>query len=245
MYFCLTGRYPFPDGSAAEKMMAHQFKEPTPIRDLAPEVPQALVIIVERLMQKVPEKRFGSSAEVVEALRSLISADAQDKRPQPTRWNAQSPANAETPPMGGTPRSAMPTVTNMPPTANPGAGRGASPQGFESPRPARPAAQAAGALPALPTPSGLQRPGSKPRSVQGPAALPSREMLRDGLPAQPSASHHADGRIAAPGPDRIVPGGGADYDTSSGWEEKLTTIGIAIGGVVATIIAWWIAANFF
>src|SRR5204863_151721 len=39
MYYCLTGRYPFPDGSAAEKMMAHQFKEPRPLRELNPEVP--------------------------------------------------------------------------------------------------------------------------------------------------------------------------------------------------------------
>src|SRR5947208_1446222 len=31
LYFMLTGQCPFPDGSAAEKMMAHQFKEATPI----------------------------------------------------------------------------------------------------------------------------------------------------------------------------------------------------------------------
>src|SRR3989440_585420 len=47
MYFCLTGRYPFPDGTAAEKMMAHQFKEPTPLRELGPEVPGELIEIVE------------------------------------------------------------------------------------------------------------------------------------------------------------------------------------------------------
>ena len=28
MYYMLTGQYPFPDGTAAEKMMAHQFKQP-------------------------------------------------------------------------------------------------------------------------------------------------------------------------------------------------------------------------
>ena len=36
LYYCLTGRYPFPDGTAVEKMMAHQFKQPTPIREVAP-----------------------------------------------------------------------------------------------------------------------------------------------------------------------------------------------------------------
>jgi serine/threonine-protein kinase len=69
LYFCLTGRYPFPDGSAAEKMMAHQLKQPEPIRNLSPDVPEELVEVVERLMQKLPEKRFGNAAEVAEALR--------------------------------------------------------------------------------------------------------------------------------------------------------------------------------
>src|SRR5205814_8534396 len=28
LYYCLTGRFPFSEGSAVEKMMAHQFKDP-------------------------------------------------------------------------------------------------------------------------------------------------------------------------------------------------------------------------
>src|SRR5207244_7491718 len=50
LYFCLAGRYPFPDGSAAEKMMAHQVKQPTPVVELAPEVSPDLVEVLERLM---------------------------------------------------------------------------------------------------------------------------------------------------------------------------------------------------
>src|SRR5579871_1831577 len=49
LYFCLTGRCPFPEGSAVEKMMAHQFKQPTPLAELAPGTPPALVAVVERL----------------------------------------------------------------------------------------------------------------------------------------------------------------------------------------------------
>ena len=37
------------------------------IRDLASAVPQGLIDIVDRLMQKAPEARYGSTAEVVEA----------------------------------------------------------------------------------------------------------------------------------------------------------------------------------
>ena len=36
LYYCLTGRVPYPEGSAVEKMMAHQTREPEPIRSFAP-----------------------------------------------------------------------------------------------------------------------------------------------------------------------------------------------------------------
>ncbi len=101
LYYLLTGQYPFPDGTAAEKMMAHQFKEPTPVSELAPEVPAQLAEIVERLMKKVPEGRYGSAAEVVEALRPLADAAPPAPRPAPraqaAREAAQAPARAAAP----------------------------------------------------------------------------------------------------------------------------------------------------
>jgi serine/threonine protein kinase len=86
LYYALTGQYPFPDGSAAEKMMAHQFKEPTPITELNPDVPAELVAVVQRLMQKTPENRFGSAAEVVESLKPLAD---RPSRPQQRDSNRQ------------------------------------------------------------------------------------------------------------------------------------------------------------
>ena len=79
LYHCLTGQPPFPNGSAAEKMMAHQFQEPTPIHQLSPDVPAELVAVVVRLMQKAPEQRFASAAEVVEALRGFAGSTAAPK----------------------------------------------------------------------------------------------------------------------------------------------------------------------
>lgn len=72
LYFALTGRVPFPEGSAVEKMMAHQTKEPIPVRELAPEVPQALEDVVKKLMAKAPEGRFGGCDEVVESLEPFL-----------------------------------------------------------------------------------------------------------------------------------------------------------------------------
>jgi serine/threonine-protein kinase len=83
LYYALTGQFPFQDGSAAEKMMAHQFKEPTPIAELNPEVPAEVVAVVQRLMQKSPENRFASAGDVVEALKPLAAGHAPAGRPQP------------------------------------------------------------------------------------------------------------------------------------------------------------------
>lgn len=83
IYFMLTGRYPFPDGSAAEKMMAHQFKKPEGLTNFAPDTPAALVALVEKLMQKKPEERYTSVGEIVEELRPLAKKNqsAQMQRP--------------------------------------------------------------------------------------------------------------------------------------------------------------------
>src|SRR5262249_18003516 len=100
--------FPFPDGTAAEKMMAHQFKEPTPIRELSPDVPAGLAEVVERLMKKAPEARYASAAEVVEALRPLAqSAPTAPKpaaRPQPARDAGPAPKSA--PALAESPRTA-------------------------------------------------------------------------------------------------------------------------------------------
>lgn len=83
LYFCLTGQYPFPTGTAVEKMMAHQTKEPTPIQELASDVPSELIDVVSRLMQKSPEARYPHTRDVVEALRPLagpVSAAARVSR---------------------------------------------------------------------------------------------------------------------------------------------------------------------
>ncbi len=72
LYYCLTGRVPFPEGSAVEKMMAHQAKEPMDIRELSPDVPEGLCEIVKKLMAKAPEARYSGCDEVVEVLEPFL-----------------------------------------------------------------------------------------------------------------------------------------------------------------------------
>jgi serine/threonine protein kinase len=67
-YFLLTGRPPFPEGKVAQKLIWHQVRQPTPVRELRRTVPEGVVTVLERMMAKDPADRYQSPAEVVEAL---------------------------------------------------------------------------------------------------------------------------------------------------------------------------------
>jgi serine/threonine-protein kinase len=72
LYFCLSGRLPF-EGTAAEKLQAHQAKQPEPIRSINPEVPEALAAVLDRLMQKEPTARYADMSELIAALSSIVN----------------------------------------------------------------------------------------------------------------------------------------------------------------------------
>ena len=93
MYYLLAGQYPFPDGSSAEKMMAHQLKQPTPVGDLAPKTPPDLIAVVQRLMKKKPEERFQSTGEFVEALKPFVRKQSE----QMQRPGMKRPASQNSP----------------------------------------------------------------------------------------------------------------------------------------------------
>jgi serine/threonine protein kinase len=67
-YFCLTGRTPFTDGTIAQKLIWHQTRQPKPIRQLRPEVPEGVAAIVEKMMAKDPKQRPQTPLEVAEML---------------------------------------------------------------------------------------------------------------------------------------------------------------------------------
>src|SRR5262249_40124973 len=65
LYELLAGYVPFAGRDPIETLRAHQ-EEPVPA--LPPEVPPAARAVVERALQKRPEERFGSAAEMAEAI---------------------------------------------------------------------------------------------------------------------------------------------------------------------------------
>jgi serine/threonine protein kinase len=76
LYYSLTGRYPFPDGTTSQKMLAHQREEPTPVTILNPGVPNALAAAIHRLLEKAPEARYNHTDELISALTPLARQSA-------------------------------------------------------------------------------------------------------------------------------------------------------------------------
>jgi hypothetical protein len=68
LYYLLTGRPPFTEGSTTQKLLWIHMKEPTPVRELRPQVPEGLAAVLRKMMAKEPGERYQTPAEVVAAL---------------------------------------------------------------------------------------------------------------------------------------------------------------------------------
>lgn len=73
LYFVLTGRPPFPDGTLAQRIAKHQTQMPEDIRKLRPDCPRDLADICMKMMQKRPEKRYANMREVAVALEGWLA----------------------------------------------------------------------------------------------------------------------------------------------------------------------------
>ncbi len=79
-YFLLAGHPPFPDGTIAQKLIAHQTREPAPIRQLRPEVPEGLAAILRKMLAKQVELRYQTPEEIYQALLPYVD---QEMAPPP------------------------------------------------------------------------------------------------------------------------------------------------------------------
>lgn len=87
LYHLLTGSVPFPNGTAMEKLLAHQLTQPATVRELRPGVSHAVEQVVARAMAKKPEERFQTPAEMARALtEALQQGGNSDSDPAPA-WD--------------------------------------------------------------------------------------------------------------------------------------------------------------
>ena len=69
LFECLTGQLPFRGGTSIDIQYAILRQPPSPLHSFAPDISPAWEQLVERCLAKHPDERFGSMAEVLEALR--------------------------------------------------------------------------------------------------------------------------------------------------------------------------------
>src|SRR6185369_15625624 len=75
LHFLLTGSPPFPEGTMAQRLMAHQQKQPDPIANKRPDVPPSLVDIINKMMAKKPDDRYPTARDTAQALHDWLAVN--------------------------------------------------------------------------------------------------------------------------------------------------------------------------
>ena len=96
LYEMATRRRAFERATPIETLTAIQHDEPPPLRELNPRAPARLQDIVQRCLAKLPEERYGSTADLCHDLKALrdgrVSTDSTITAPQPRpipRWRSR------------------------------------------------------------------------------------------------------------------------------------------------------------
>ena len=65
LYFMLTGRPPFPEGTVLQKLLQHQGDAPSDPREFRPALPEEITRILGKMMAKDPRRRYQNPSELV------------------------------------------------------------------------------------------------------------------------------------------------------------------------------------
>lgn len=171
-YFLLTGKIPFADLPLTEKLIAQQTRPPQPLSQLRPELPAALLAVIDRMLAKRPEQRYQQPSEVAQALLPWTSQPIEPppahemptrsarsrglsglRQPQPTAVVTSSSSRVPTVSAAGVSGNAYPVTQKIDSSASPSASqfKGARPKVVAASTPAGPGTPASGsAKPAQP-----------------------------------------------------------------------------------------------
>lgn len=94
-YFALTGRPPFEGKNALQLVVAHSRDPVQPPSQLCAEVPEDLERVILKCLEKEPEKRYQSIAELGEALADCRDAQSWDGRQAEAWWRTRIPGGSE------------------------------------------------------------------------------------------------------------------------------------------------------
>ncbi len=88
LYHCLSGELPFARDTDVAVIYAHLSEEPPRLTSVRPELPGGLDAVIAKALEKSPERRFQSCADLMSAARAVIDAagplsDTATPRPVP------------------------------------------------------------------------------------------------------------------------------------------------------------------
>ncbi len=76
LHFLLTGNPPYTEGTLTQRLMWHQTKAFPPLTDSRIDCPASLSTLLNKMVEKKPEERYQSAAEVSEACRQWLADNA-------------------------------------------------------------------------------------------------------------------------------------------------------------------------
>ena len=245
-YFCLTGRTPFAEGTVAQKLIWHQTRQPKPLRQLRPEVPEDVSAVIEKMMAKDANQRYQTPAAVADALapwtQTPIPPPPENEMPQlsPAAMGGSLSDNnlsggPKTPPSGGdlssrkvwqVSQTATPAPTSTSPPAAPPA---AAPPPRDLRKTNPPPASSRAAQP--PAPGRSAAPGGRAsvaaaaapqaRATPAPAAQPPRAtapLAAPGTPANRPVGVNGSAHVSAPVTPPPLPAP-PEPELGASWEE--------------------------
>jgi serine/threonine protein kinase len=153
-YFLLTGRAPFEGLPIAQKLLAHQMKQPKPISDYRKDVPAGVIAILDKMMAKKADLRYAVPGDLADALAPF------------TQEAIEPPADMEMPKLS-------PLATGQPIASEAETTVAKNDTPVTPPRPAPPPGSGAGKQTVAPPPSsGTNKPQAAPVAATTPPAPP-------------------------------------------------------------------------
>ena len=73
LYFLLTGKPPFSEGSLAQRIAMHQTQDPKSLSEVRSDIPKELVSICEKMMRKDPDQRYRDCHHLQKAITVFLS----------------------------------------------------------------------------------------------------------------------------------------------------------------------------
>jgi serine/threonine protein kinase len=79
LYELLTGQVPF-IGTEADVFWSHMYTQPRPLRELRPDIPEAVERIILRALHKNPNDRYESANDMCETIKAIFDPVTREKR---------------------------------------------------------------------------------------------------------------------------------------------------------------------